>query len=58
MVNGYQIDSIPNSLTETKYSFNGCFKNDTISFELHPKRNGYLIVSISAEISFMGHWIL
>ena len=31
---GYQIDSIVNSLAETKYLFHGCFKNDTFPFEL------------------------
>ena len=33
-MNGYQIDTIINCLSETKYSYLGCFKNDTIPFKL------------------------
>ena len=57
-MNGYQIISIVNSLPETKYSFLGCFKNDTIPFELQLKRNGFFIVNTTVKISSMGHWIL
>ena len=57
-MNGYQIISIINSLPETKYSFLGCFKNDTIPFELQLKRNGFFIVNTTVKISTMGHWIL
>ena len=42
-MNGYQIDTIINSLSETKYSYLGCFKNDTIPFKLQLKRNGFFL---------------
>ena len=61
-INGYQIDSIVNSLPETKYLFHGFFKNDTISFELQLKRNVFFIVYITVKISlwdirfYILHW--
>ena len=54
-LNEYEIDSILNSLAETKYLFHGYFKNDTICFELHLKRNAFFIVNISVKISSTGH---
>ena len=43
-MNGYQINSIINSLHEIKYLFLICFKNGIIPIELQLKRNGFFIV--------------
>ena len=57
-MNGYKIDGMLNILAETKYSFHGRFKNDTIPFELQLKKKRFLIANTSVKIPSVVHWIL
>ena len=57
-MNGYQIDSIRNSLAEVNIHFMDVSKNDRIPSKLQLKINGFNIVNTSVKISYMKHWIL